>query len=329
MLGARVPVLGVSAVRTGCGKSQVARHVAQLCAAHARRVAVVRHPMPYGELAAARIQRFARRADLDAAQVTIEEREEFEPHLAAGQVVYAGVDYQAVTCAAESEADVIVWDGGNNDFPFLRPDLHIVVVDALRPEQLASHHPGEAVVRMADVCVINKVDSARPDAVATLRERLAELAPRATIVLAASPVTLDDALAIKDRRVVVVEDGPTSTHGGMAYGAGTLAARAAGAREIVDPRPYAVGTLRHAYRDYPHLGAIVPALGYDRAAVSDLAATLARVPAEVVVVGTPIDLAALVGGNKPCVRARYGYADAGTPTLAAILERRFFARAAG
>jgi predicted GTPase len=262
MLDAGVPVIAVSAVRTGCGKSQVARWLGGRLRAAGHRVAVLRHPMPYGQLERQRVQRFASRADLDAAGCTAEEREEYEPHLAAGNVVFAGVDYAAVASAATAEADVVVWDGGNNDFPFLRPDLHIVIADALRPGQATGYHPGEAVLRMADVVVVNKVDAARASDVEAVVDEARAVNPRATIVRAASPVTLSDPDAVRGRRAIVVEDGPTITHGGMAYGAGYVAAVAAGA-VIVDPRPSADARVRSAFDTYPHIGRVLPALGYD------------------------------------------------------------------
>jgi predicted GTPase len=313
-------VIAVSAARTGCGKSQVSRFIAQRLRELGVRVAVLRHPMPYGDLPAERVQRFASRTDLDAARCTNEEREEYEPHLDAGNLVFAGVDYAAVLKAAEAEADAIVWDGGNNDFPFVRPDLHIAVVDALRPTHLATHHPGEAVVRMADVVIVNKVDSATPTDVQAAVAGVRLLNPRARLVLAASPVTLSDASLVRGRRVLIVEDGPTLTHGGMSYGAGYVAALAAGAREIVDPRAAAASSIAEVYRQYPHLGKVLPAVGYDDAQLADLARTIERAECDVVVSGTPLDLAARVRSAKPIVRARYEYADAGRPTLGDVVQ---------
>jgi predicted GTPase len=316
MLRAHRPVVAVSAVRTGCGKSQIARHVAALLRARDLRVAVLRHPMPYGDLARERVQRFATHADLAAAGCTIEEREEYEPHLAQGNLVFAGTDYAAVLAAAEHEADILVWDGGNNDFPFLRPDLHIVVADALRPDQVATHHPGEAVARMADIVVVNKVDGAPRADVDALRARMAAMSPRATIVEAASPVTLDAPEAVRGRRVILVDDGPTITHGGMPHGAALVAARAAGAGRIVDPRASATPELRAVFDAHPHIGPVLPAMGYGAVQLEALRRTIADSDAEIVVSGTPIDLAALIDPGKPVIRARYGHADAGTPRLA-------------
>jgi predicted GTPase len=316
MLRAHRPVVAVSAVRTGCGKSQIARHVAGLLRDRSLRVAVLRHPMPYGDLARARVQRFATRADLAAAGCTIEEREEYEPHLAQGNLVFAGADYAAILAAAEQEADVIVWDGGNNDFPFLRPDLHIVVADALRPDQVTTHHPGEAVARMADIVVLNKVDGAPRADVEALRARIVAVAPHATIVEAASPVTLDAPEAVRGRRVLLVDDGPTITHGGMPHGAALVAARAAGAGTIVDPRASATPELRAVFDAHPHIGLVLPAMGYGAAQLEALRRTIADSDADLVVSGTPIDLAVLIDPGKPVIRARYGHADAGEPRLA-------------
>ena len=320
MLKSKWPVIAVSAVRTGSGKSQIARWLSRYLREHGRKVAALRHPMPYGDLVRERVQRFAARADLDAARCTIEEREEYEPHIAAGNVIFAGVDYGAILSRAEAEADVIVWDGGNNDFPFIAPDLHIVVVDALRPDHVATHHPGETVVRLADVIVINKVDSASDAAVQEATERVRELNPRAPIVRAASPVVLDDPAAVKGRKVIVVDDGPTITHGGMAYGAGYVAAVKAGASDIVDPRLAAVPEIRKVYEQYRHIGKVLPAMGYGPAQLQALTETIDKAAADVVVAGTPIDLAALIKVNKPVVRARYAFAEAGEPTLRSLIE---------
>ena len=315
MLRAAVPVIAVSAVRTGCGKSQTCRHLSRDLRAAGRRVAVIRHPMPYGDLARQAVQRFATRADLDAADCTIEEREEYEPHIAAGAVVFAGVDYAAILAAAEAEADLLLWDGGNNDFPFLRPDLHIVLADALRPDQIATHHPGEAVLRMADIAVIAKAGGVDEKVLAGLERDIRARAPEATILRAESPVRLDDPAAVAGRRVLVVEDGPTITHGGMATGAGFAAARACPGTTIVDPRPFAVGALADAFARYPHIGPVLPAIGYGAAQRDALAATIAASDADIVVAATPADLATLLDLAKPVVRARYDYADLGTPRL--------------
>ena len=320
MLQAARPVIAVSAVRTGCGKSQIARFLSRALRSRGIRVAVLRHPMPYGDLSKQMVQRFATLADLDAAACTAEEREEYEPHLAVGNVVFAGVDYAAILAAAERESDVIVWDGGNNDFPFLKPDLHLVVIDALRPDQVTTHHPGEAVARMADIAVINKVDAASPENIALAAQNLRAINPRAKILHAASPVRLDDVRAVTGKRVLVVEDGPTITHGGMAYGAGYVAAVAAGAAEVVDPRRWAAPPIDDVFRRFPHIGPVLPALGYDDVELKAFAATLNATRADVIVAATPIDLGRLVHVNKPIVRARYDFAEAGTPTLASVVD---------
>jgi len=293
-----------------------------------KRVAVLRHPMPYGDLVAERVQRFASLADLDRAQCTVEEREEYEPHIAMGNLVFAGVDYAAILAAAEGESDVIVWDGGNNDFPFIRPDLHIAVADALRPAQVATHHPGEAVARMADLLIVNKVDAAASADVDALIARCRAINPQATILRGASPVRLDDPPAVRGRRVLVVEDGPTITHGGMAYGAGFVAARAAGATEIVDPRTSAPPEIAAVFAAYPHIGPVLPAVGYSPAQLQAIAATIERAAADVVVAATPIDLARLISTQKPIVRARYGFTDGGEPGLATVIDG-FIARGSG
>ena len=321
MLPCPVPVVAVTAVRTGCGKSQVARHLSHHLRSLGHRIAVIRHPMPYGDLAAQRVQRFASAADLDSAACTAEEREEYEPHLAAGGIVFAGVDYAAIVAAAAAEADIVVWDGGNNDFPFIRPDLQITVADALRPAQVTTHHPGETVARMADILVINKVDAANPADVKALTGRLRSVNSHAAIVLAASPVRLDAPELVRGRRVLVVEDGPTITHGGMPHGAGYVAAARAGAT-IVDPHDAAVGDIRRVYNEYPHIGAVLPAEGYSAAQLSDLAATIDATHVEAVVAATPIDLARLINIGVPVVRAHYDYADAGHPTLIELVDDR-------
>ncbi|MGD0023539.1 MAG: cyclic 2,3-diphosphoglycerate synthase [Xanthobacteraceae bacterium] len=319
-LHSSVPVIAVCATRTGCGKSSIARWVTRRLRDRGKRIIVIRHPMPYGNLAKERVQRFASRADLDAAQCTAEEREEYEPHIAAGDVVLAGVDYAEILQAAELEADIIVWDGGNNDFSFIKPDLQIAVADALRPRQIATHHPGETVARMADVLVVNKVDAASAGDVEIALAELRAVNPAAPIVLAASPIRLDDAPAVRGRRVLVIEDGPTITHGGMAYGAGYVAALAAGAAEIVDPRPSAAADFAKAFEKYPHIGRVLPALGYGAAQLQALAQTINSADADVVVSATPVDLARLLDINKPIVRASYEFAETGEPTLSAIVD---------
>ncbi|MEE8332788.1 MAG: cyclic 2,3-diphosphoglycerate synthase [Alphaproteobacteria bacterium] len=320
MVAARVPVIAVSAVRTGCGKSQVTRYLAARLAKRGLRVGAIRHPMPYGDLAEQAVQRFASLADLDAAACTVEEREEYEPHIALGITVYAGVDYAAITARAEQECDVILWDGGNNDFPFIRPDLHIVLVDPLRPGDEASYHPGEAVLRMADIVVIAKSDAAGQAGIEQVTENARELAPGATIVKGASPVRLDDPDAVRGKRALIIEDGPTLTHGGMAYGAGFIAARAGGAAEIVDPRAAAVGAIAELYARYPHVGAVLPAVGYSPGQLAALADTINAADADIVVSATPCDIASLVGITKPIVRARYDYAEIDEPGLGALVD---------
>lgn len=315
MLEPRLPVIALLAARTGCGKSQAARYVATVLREHGRRVAVMRHPMPYGDLWAQRAQRFGSRDDLDRANVTLEEREDYEPHVRAGNIVFAGVDYAAVLELAEREADVIVWDGGNNDLPFLRPTLWVTLVDPHRVGHELGYHPGETNVRSADVFVINKVDTAPPGSVETLRKTLAAVRPHAPVITARSVVSVDDPGLIRGKRVLLVEDGPTVTHGEMPWGAAKVAADACGAAAIVDPRPFAVGAIAETYARWPHLGAVLPAVGYSRSQIADLAATLARVDCDAVVVGTPIDLARVIGLQRPSTRVRYELADDGAPTL--------------
>ena len=304
MIASSRPVLAVGATRTGAGKSQTTRYLAGLLAEQGLTPVVIRHPMPYGDLVQQRVQRFATYADLDRFDTTIEEREEYEPHIDAGRVVYAGVDYEAILRQAEAEADVIVWDGGNNDFPFYRPDLFIVVADPLRPEDGLRFHPGETNLRMADAVVINKVDSADADAIAAIRRSLAEINPEARIIPARSELALVGE-PIEGKRVVVVEDGPTLTHGGMPYGAGTVAARRFGAAGAVDPRPYAIGSIAKVLATYPSLEPLVPAMGYGAVQISELQATLDATDADLVLAATPIDLTRVMTLNKPITRVRY------------------------
>jgi predicted GTPase len=319
-LRARVPVVAVCAARTGAGKSQTSRRIGAILSEWGKRVVTVRHPMPYGDLAAQSVQRFAGYDDLARHDVTIEEREEYEPHLAAGRVVYAGVDYELILRQAEAEADVIIWDGGNNDLPFYRPDLHVVVVDPHRASHTASYHPGEANVRMAHVIVVNKVDTATEAEVQRTLAAVQQLNPGARVVMAASPITADRPEAIRGKRVLVVEDGPTLTHGGMSFGAGWVAARRFGAAEIIDPRPYAVGSIRETFARYPTTGMVLPAMGYSQDQVRELAETINRSPAEVVIVGTPIDLSRLIAFEKPAVRIRYELEEIGKPRLDDVLR---------
>jgi predicted GTPase len=322
MLAAKKPCVSVCAVRTGAGKSQTTRRVAELLRESGKRVAVIRHPMPYGDLARQAVQRFKRYEDLDAADATIEEREEYEPHLAAGNLVFAGVDYAAILEEAERDADVIVWDGGNNDTPFVRPDLHVVVVDPHRPGHELRYHPGETNLRMADVCVVNKVDSAPREGVDTVLRSIRGHTD-ASVILAASPIYVEgDAELIGGKRVLAVEDGPTLTHGEMAYGAAVLAAKQHGAAELVDPRPFAVGSIADTFRRHPHVGALLPAMGYGRRQVDELRETIARSGAELVLIGTPIDLRRLLELEQPALRVSYRLHEVGEPTLADVLRER-------
>ncbi len=314
------PVVAVCAARTGAGKSQTSRRVAELLTAAGKKVVVVRHPMPYGDLVKQAVQRFETYDDLAKHEVTIEEREEYEPHIDAGRIVYAGVDYEAILRQAEAEADVVIWDGGNNDLPFYRPDVFITIVDPHRPDHALRYHPGETNVRMADAILINKVDTASLEGVETARRIAFELNPEALVIEAASPLFVDSGDAIRGKRVLVVEDGPTLTHGGMAYGAGWVAARRYGAAEIVDPRPYAVGSIAATYAKYPTTGDVLPAMGYGEKQVEELAATIRATEADVIVIGTPIDLTRLIEFDKPSVRVRYELQEIGNPTLEDALK---------
>jgi predicted GTPase len=319
MLQSSRPVVAVGATRTGSGKSQTTRYLAARLAERGLDAVVVRHPMPYGDLAAQRVQRFASYEDLDRQHTTIEEREEYEPHLDAGRVVYAGVDYAAILRQAELEADVILWDGGNNDFPFFRPDLFVVVADPLRAGDERHYHPGEANLRMADVVIINKIDSAEPAAVEAVRRSIEQLDPRAEIVTARSELTLEGP-PIAGRSVVVVEDGPTLTHGGMPYGAGIVAARRFGAAHLVDPRPVAVGSIREVLARYPALEPLVPAMGYGEAQMAELAATLDATDADLILAATPIDLTRVLHLRKPITRVRYELVQASGRPLTELIE---------
>ena len=321
MLKSTRPVVAIGAVRTGSGKSQTTRHVATILKEFGLRVVVVRHPMPYGDLRAQVRQRYATYADLARNDATIEEREEYEPHLDRGHVVYAGIDYEQILRAAEAEADVILWDGGNNDFPFFRPDLFIVVVDPLRAGHETTYHPGETNLRLADVLVINKVDSASEEQIAAVSASIERLNPRATRIMARSLVTVEDPAAVRGKRVVVVEDGPTLTHGEMRYGAGVVAAQRFGASEIVDPRPYAVGSIRDTFERWPHLDRLIPAMGYGERQIAELEETINAVPADLVLVGTPIDLGRVMRLDKPALRVRYELEEIGEPNLRGILTR--------
>jgi predicted GTPase len=321
MIESKVPLVSVCAVRTGCGKSQTTRRVLRILRGKGRRAVAIRHPMPYGNLVKQKVQRFAALEDLDRHDCTIEEREEYEPHIAEGGVIYAGVDYGAILGEAEKEADVIVWDGGNNDLPFYAADLEIVVLDPHRPGHERTYHPGETNLRRADVAVINKIGSAPPEGVDAVRRSIHDLNPGAVIVEAASPLFVDDPGRIRGKRVLAIEDGPTLTHGEMRYGAGVLAAQRYGAAEIVDPRPYAVGRLKETFEIYPGIGTLLPAMGYGEEQMKDLAETIARTPADVVLVATPIDLRRIVKIDKPALRVRYELQEIGKPDLEDVLER--------
>jgi predicted GTPase len=317
------PVISVCAVRTGSGKSQTTRRVSLILRRMGYRVAVIRHPMPYGDLVKQAVQRYADYQDLDKYECTIEEREEYEPHLDNGMIVYAGVDYERILRQAEQEVDLILWDGGNNDFSFYVSDLNIVVADPHRPGHEVSYHPGETNVRSADVFVINKVDTANPENVIRVRENLRSLNPRAVLIEAASPIFVDDPSAIQGKRVLVIEDGPTLTHGEMAYGAGWVAARRFGAAEIVDPRPYAFGSIKATYAKYPTTGPVLPAMGYGVAQTHELEQTINAAEADLVIIATPIDLKRIIKINKPAQRVRYELQEIGQPTLEDILRSRF------
>ncbi|MCA9973292.1 MAG: GTPase [Anaerolineales bacterium] len=324
MLAASKPVVAVCAVRTGCGKSQTSRRVLSILQDELgyERVVAVRHPMPYGNLAAQAVQRFASYEDMERHNCTIEEREEYEPYVERGAVIYAGVDYEAILRQAEAEADVIIWDGGNNDVPFYRPDLHIVIVDPHRPGHELRYHPGETNLRMADVVVINKVDTADQNNIVAVQRNVRQVNQRATIVKAASPIFVDDPAAIAGKRVLVIEDGPTLTHGEMAYGAGVVAAASFDAAEIIDPRPYAVRTLAATYEKYPTTGNVLPAMGYGAAQIADLEETINQTPADLVLVATPIDLGRLIDIKPPSQRVRYELQEIGQPTLTSVLKTR-------
>lgn len=317
------PVVGVCAVRTGSGKSQTTRRVSLILRDMGYKVAAIRHPMPYGDLVKQRVQRFADYSDLDMYECTIEEREEYEPHLDNGIIVYAGVDYEAILREAEKEVDIVLWDGGNNDFPFYVTDLLIVVADPHRAGHEMRYYPGETNVRLADVFVINKVDTANPQDVITVRNNLYQLNPTAVVIEGASPLFVDDPEAIRGKRVLVVEDGPTLTHGDMAFGAGFVAAQRFGAGEIIDPRPYAVGSIKETYQKYPGTGMVLPAMGYGDKMMRDLEDTINAAEVDLVISGTPIDLTRIVKINKPLQRVRYELQEIGEPTLKTILAKKF------
>jgi len=324
MLQAKVPVVSVGAVRTGAGKSQTSRRVLQILSSDLgyQRIVAVRHPMPYGDLAAQAVERFESYADFERYECTIEEREEYEPYIERGAVIFAGVDYGAILSRAEEEADIIIWDGGNNDVPFYRSNLHIVVADPHRPGHELRYHPGETNLRMAGAVVINKIDTADRQDVATVRRHVRDVNPGAPIIMAASPISVDDPGSIRGKRVLVIEDGPTLTHGEMAYGAGVVAAEQFGAAEIIDPRPYAVRSIAATYQKYPSTGPVLPAMGYGGDQIADLEETISRAPAEMVIIATPIDLGRLIQIRQPSQRVRYELQEIGRPTLVDVLRQR-------
>lgn len=320
MLKSKKPVIAVCAIRTGCGKSQTTRKIAGLLRDMGLKAAVVRHPMPYGDLEAQAVQRFATIEDMDKAKCTIEEREEYEPHIVNGAIVYAGVDYHAILKQAEEEADVVLWDGGNNDIPFYKPDLMITVVDPLRVGHEKLYHPGMANLLMADVVVINKVDSATAQQMMAMRESIQELNPKAVVIEADSKVSMEDPDALKGKKVLVVEDGPTVTHGGMGYGAGFVAAQRFGAAKVIDPRPFAVGSIKQTFEKYSHLQSVLPAMGYSEKQIQELEQTINASNADVVVEGTPIDLTRLLKANKPVLKVKYDLDEKTSPDVKAILN---------
>ena len=323
MLKSVKPVIAVCAVRTGCGKSQTSRRIIEILMKKGLRVVAVRHPMPYGNLIEQKVQRFATVEDLQKHHCTIEEMEEYEPHVVRGNVIYAGVDYEAILRAAENDpygCDVILWDGGNNDFPFYKPDLMVGIVDPLRPGHEINYYPGEVVARISDIILINKIDSASLNDINTVRTNIRNINPNAIIIDGASPISVQDPSQIKGKRVLTVEDGPTLTHGEMNLGAATLAAMKFGAAEIVDPRPYIVGKIKETFEKYPHIGTLLPAMGYGEEQIKDLEATINNTPADVVISGTPIDLSRVIKVNKPIVRVDYELQEIGDPTFDDILE---------
>ncbi|HDP97500.1 MAG TPA: GTPase [Euryarchaeota archaeon] len=320
MLKAQVPVIAICAVRTGSGKSQTTRKATKILKKN-KRVVVVRHPMPYGDLEKQAVQRYAKMEDLDSHECTIEEREEYEPHIENGIIVYAGVDYEKILRQAEKEADIIVWDGGNNDTPFYRPDLHITMVDPHRPRHGMTYHPGETNLRLADVIIMNKMQTANREEILAARETISIVNPRAILIEATSPIKVEKSEMIRGKRVLVIEDGPSVTHGGLSFGAGLIAAEDNGAREIVDPRKFAVGSIRQAFSDYPHMKKVLPAMGYDREQIRELEETINASDCDIVVSGTPIDLNRVLKANKPIIRIRYELEEIGHPDLEEVLLR--------
>lgn len=321
MIKSTKPVVAICAVRTGCGKSQTTRAVASILKKMDKKLVIVRHPMPYGNLVAQKCQRFANYDDLKKHDCTIEEREEYEPHLAMGSIIYAGIDYEEILAKAQVEADVVIWDGGNNDTPFFKPDLHIVVTDPLRPGHELRYYPGETNLRMADVVIINKEGSAKLEDIEKVRENTLKLNGKATVIDAVSPISVEDSAIIRGKRVLAVEDGPTLTHGEMKFGAAVVAAKKFGAAEIVDPRPFLEGTLKETFKLYPEIGAVLPAMGYGSAQMKDLETTINNTDCDVVIIGTPIDLRKLINLNKPAVRVTYDLQEVGKPNLEDVLQR--------
>ena len=320
MIKSKKPVISVCAVRTGCGKSQTTRRVIEILRARGRKVTAIRHPMPYGDLVAQRVQRFANIDDLKKHNCTIEEMEEYEPHIAMNGVIYAGVDYAEILTHAEAEADIIVWDGGNNDLPFYKPDLHIVVVDPHRPGHELKYFPGETNLRMADVAVINKIDTANWEDILTVQENIHAINPHATIISAASPITVDKMGSIRGKKVLVIEDGPTLTHGEMKYGAGVIAAMKFGAEEMVDPRPFTVGSITETFKKYPEIGTLLPAMGYGKQQMRDLQETIERTKCDIVIIATPIDLRRLIHIRQESVRVGYCLQEIGKPDMEEVLK---------
>jgi len=323
MLKSRKPVVAITAVRTGAGKSQTTRRVSDILKAHGKKLVVVRHPMPYGDLAAGKVQRFASHEDLNNYACTIEEREEYEPHIDRDTVVYAGVDYEAILTEAEKEADVILWDGGNNDLPFYKPDLWITVTDPHRAGDEISFYPGESNLRGADVVLINKIDSAEPENIQEVRENIAWVNPQAVVIDAASPLSVGDASVISGKQVLVIEDGPTLTHGNMQYGAGVVAARKYGAAGLIDPRPYTIGSITATFEKYPDIGAVLPAMGYGKDQMRDLEQTIDNTECDAVVIATPVDLGKIITIKKPHTRVCYELQEIGNPTLEDVLAGKF------
>jgi len=323
MIKSTKPLIAVGAVRTGCGKSQTSRRIIELLMENGLKVVAIRHPMPYGNLVEQAVQRFAKVSDLEKHKCTIEEMEEYEPHIVRGNVIYAGVDYEAILRAAENDpdgCDVVVWDGGNNDFPFYRPDLNITIVDPHRPGDELKYYPGEVTLRLADVVVINKMDSASPEGIQIVRENIDKVAPHAVVIDGASPIRVDDPSVIKGKKVLVIEDGPTLTHGGMKIGAGTVAAKKYGAAELVDPRPFTVGKLSETFKIYPNIGTLLPAMGYSEQQLKDLEETIKKTECDSVVIGTPIDLSRIINIDKPKTRVYYDLQEIGDPNFEQVIQ---------